>query len=52
MERVPAGPTGRVTQRRCEFGHEKKEAVVKVSVLGLGQMGTSIVERHIDAGHR
>src|SRR5258705_12892886 len=42
----------RVTcQRRGEPGHEDKEAVVKVSVLGLGQMGTAIAERLIDAGH-
>src|ERR1700756_4451783 len=27
------------------------EGVVKVSVLGLGQMGTAIAERLIDAGH-
>src|SRR5258708_4740277 len=38
-------------QRRGEREHEEKERVVKVSVLGLGQMGTAIAERLIDAGH-
>src|ERR1700757_4902318 len=48
----PTGPTpGGPTTGAASPGNEKKESVVKVTVLGLGQMGTAIAERLIDAGH-